>query len=157
VLVAALPVRFVSFTEVTALDGLVATLVTALTVLGVLFGAPLYLLCGSLARAREKVIRYAESRSGRRFDFQQAAGVNSHVVSVEDERQVTADVGVAVGVYELVEHVRVHRLVEGFQFERVLVGDVGDCRNEEFARFRVRGRVVMNVVSLRSALVNIVS
>jgi hypothetical protein len=54
VLVAALPVRFVSLTEAAALDGLVAILATALTVLGVLFGAPLYLLGGSLARACEE-------------------------------------------------------------------------------------------------------
>lgn len=52
-LVAVLPLRFVSFTEAAALGGLVAIIATILAVLGLLFGAPLYLLGGSLAMASE--------------------------------------------------------------------------------------------------------
>ncbi|WP_276302442.1 hypothetical protein [Halorussus lipolyticus] len=52
-LVAVLPLRFVSFTEAAALGGLVAIIATVLAVLGLLFGAPLYLLGGSLAMASE--------------------------------------------------------------------------------------------------------
>ncbi|WP_135825310.1 hypothetical protein [Halorussus ruber] len=52
-LVAALPLRFVSFTEASVAGGLVAIIAAVLTLLGLLFGAPLYLLGGSLASAGE--------------------------------------------------------------------------------------------------------
>ena len=53
-LLAALSLRFVSFTDSAGFAGLVTIIGTLLVVVGLLFGAPLYLLGGSLARAQAR-------------------------------------------------------------------------------------------------------
>nr|WP_276302443.1 hypothetical protein [Halorussus sp. DT80] len=83
--------------------------------------------------------------------------MDSHGVLLEDERDVTAEVGGTARLHELVQRVGVHRLVERFEIERVGVRNVGHRCHDEFADGLVGRRVVVDVVALRSSVRVVVS